>query len=583
MTAGNANDDFDDELLSAYVDGELTASERALVEERIKSDAGAAALVEEMRSLSSAIKSLPRETLGRDLRAGVLAEVEQARADLAQHGPAAQHDAATLAPPVDRWAGMRRGLVWSALAIAATVLVAVFQPAEVEQKERELARAEQRELRDAADANRVELQERRAGLSDESGVSKEKEQESVDKLAETNGTVAEAPPPPGPSGSMSANGVKQAEAKALEARPTEELAAPAAPAPLTASALEAEQMAQEPSSLPAAGTSLDAMFAESGESNRSDATLQESLERSTPLVTSRSAASSEEAASKPADAPAAFGMGGMGGGGAEPRGGAALDAATPANAPANLAAKAEASGEADAEPTKQVMLKLARPDGAVRFRELLAESQISPASEEYREYRRRHAAGESIGESTRKLATLQKADAEGIDQAEKKAKSDAADDALRSFYFFSELDRGEMDADRWGGRGGEQGQGQAGWSDQVVQPGQADGEQLVWVEASPEQIDALLEKCRAAETAFATVELNDPLASATAKLGTPLRTKDGTDAKSLAFKVRPMGDAAIATRERVLFVLKPPTILPAGPAPTTAAPAAKAAGASGAK
>ena len=51
------------------------------MEERLRSDPMAAALVDELRSLSSAIKSLPRETLSRDLRVGVLAEVEQAQAD----------------------------------------------------------------------------------------------------------------------------------------------------------------------------------------------------------------------------------------------------------------------------------------------------------------------------------------------------------------------------------------------------------------------------------------------------------------------------------------------------------------------
>ena len=88
MMAQTNHDDFDDELLSAYVDGELTAAERALVEERLGRDPAAAALVDELRGLSSAIKSLPPQTLGRDLRAGVLAEIDEARADLAKHGPA---------------------------------------------------------------------------------------------------------------------------------------------------------------------------------------------------------------------------------------------------------------------------------------------------------------------------------------------------------------------------------------------------------------------------------------------------------------------------------------------------------------
>ena len=100
---------------------------------------------------------LPRETLGRDLRAGVLAEVEQARADLDRHGPA------TLPlEPIDRWQGIRRGLVWSALAIAATVVVAMFQPVEVNQGDRKLARAEKRD----AEVEKLGRTERRLRVSD---------------------------------------------------------------------------------------------------------------------------------------------------------------------------------------------------------------------------------------------------------------------------------------------------------------------------------------------------------------------------------------------------------------------------------
>jgi negative regulator of sigma E activity len=164
MSAGNPNDDFDDELLSAYVDGELTAAERALVDERLRSDPAAAALVEELRGLSSAIKSLPPQTLGRDLRAGVLAEIDEARADLAKRGPAT-----LTAPPVDRRAGMRRGLIWSAMAIAAAVLVALFQPAEIVQEERELARAEQDKLRESTAVKKVAPEESKSELADVGG------------------------------------------------------------------------------------------------------------------------------------------------------------------------------------------------------------------------------------------------------------------------------------------------------------------------------------------------------------------------------------------------------------------------------
>jgi len=115
------NDDFDDELLSALVDDELTAAERAQVEERLKSDSRARALVEELRALSTAVKSLPEEQLPRDLRSAVMASIARGAVD---------QEPVALSMPTssERWALRRRGLVWSAIAIAAAVLLSVTQP-----------------------------------------------------------------------------------------------------------------------------------------------------------------------------------------------------------------------------------------------------------------------------------------------------------------------------------------------------------------------------------------------------------------------------------------------------------------------
>jgi anti-sigma factor RsiW len=149
----DSDDQFDDELLSAYVDDELTPQERARVESRLRSDPHAARMVEELRSLSSAIKSLPRETLGRDLRAEVQADIDRAKA-------AAADDKHLLPPiaPYDRWAGYRRGLVWSAMAIAATLMLVMMTAKQAGQDERTVAKVNQREeaasdRRDAVDDN----------------------------------------------------------------------------------------------------------------------------------------------------------------------------------------------------------------------------------------------------------------------------------------------------------------------------------------------------------------------------------------------------------------------------------------------
>ncbi|HEX6963921.1 MAG TPA: zf-HC2 domain-containing protein [Lacipirellula sp.] len=116
----NVNDNFNDELLSAYVDGELTADERAAVEERLRADPHVAELVEELRSISSAIKSLPRETLGHDLRASIQAELDETRVD-------AQRQVIPLSEPLDPPRGFYRGFLWSTIAIAAALMIMFLQ------------------------------------------------------------------------------------------------------------------------------------------------------------------------------------------------------------------------------------------------------------------------------------------------------------------------------------------------------------------------------------------------------------------------------------------------------------------------
>ena len=69
---------FDDELLSAYLDDELTPEERARVEERMAADPRARQLLEELRAVSRAMKELPPATLGTDLRETVLRRAERA-------------------------------------------------------------------------------------------------------------------------------------------------------------------------------------------------------------------------------------------------------------------------------------------------------------------------------------------------------------------------------------------------------------------------------------------------------------------------------------------------------------------------
>lgn len=560
MMAQTNHDDFDDELLSAYVDGELTAAERALVEERLRSDPTAAALVDELRSLSSAIKSLPRETLGRDLRAGVLAEVEQARADLDSHGPAAQSHSTTLPlTPVDRWAGIRRGLVWSALAIAATVLIAIFQPAELAQDERELARAEKRQAAVVKADVEIEQLERRLRASEDAI------EESGDQLAAAKDAAEAEGLPPGLRGSLGARGVdasvadddsKNALPDAPATTPALEAAAPASTAvPMAVmpgikeagvDAMDAEAPAAEPAELDTLADS-----AVNGQPSADAVALQESFDRPGEALMAPLASSSEGAAPTAAGAPTGLAMGGRGGGGAEGLRGSAMYRFD------QQAGTADEARRAFQTPAAIVTLRLATPEGALRFKTLLAESEIVPAEDVDR--RQDFFGGQS----------LQFSRSAGGEQAAEEAKLDAADKAAtpeRSHYFFfSELKPEGADGAAAARLGTE------------VRSGEKQKESFenqVWVEATPAQLDALLLKCQDAEDAFAAVVVDEeaPLAkrAASAKSEMGLKRLTLNEPQELPPQSsNAASSVANEPRERVLFVLQPPAELPA----TEAAPA----------
>src|SRR6478609_3128068 len=67
MTDKPSHHELDDELLSAYMDGELSADERAAVEARLTTDQAAQQLLHELRSVSQSVQAMPTESLGRDL------------------------------------------------------------------------------------------------------------------------------------------------------------------------------------------------------------------------------------------------------------------------------------------------------------------------------------------------------------------------------------------------------------------------------------------------------------------------------------------------------------------------------------
>lgn len=130
-----------DELLSAYVDGELTAGERAQVEQLLAESVEARQIVAELRSLRSTFRQLPQHRLEADFPKKVLRQAERAMllgpiVAPADHVVASTREApaaekSVVAPPVhgdklplelSRWRKVAAGL-GALAAIAAAVLV----------------------------------------------------------------------------------------------------------------------------------------------------------------------------------------------------------------------------------------------------------------------------------------------------------------------------------------------------------------------------------------------------------------------------------------------------------------------------
>jgi anti-sigma factor RsiW len=118
------NDLPQEELLSAYLDGELTAAQRADVERRLAADPAAQQLLDELRALSSTLQSLPQERLRENLSRKVLRAAE--RRMLAEGDRGEQESTPT---PLDRTIPRRflnrRTLVWLSLTAAIAVMITI--------------------------------------------------------------------------------------------------------------------------------------------------------------------------------------------------------------------------------------------------------------------------------------------------------------------------------------------------------------------------------------------------------------------------------------------------------------------------
>lgn len=135
--------EFPDELISAYLDGELSPAEKVRVEEQLMDSAEHRRLFEELKALRRSLQALPAESLGDDFAARVLRRAE--RELLAEAAPQEKTFSAAEEPRLRQASpkserGVRRGLMWSIIATAAAVGFVVFGPL-FSDRQRDLARA----------------------------------------------------------------------------------------------------------------------------------------------------------------------------------------------------------------------------------------------------------------------------------------------------------------------------------------------------------------------------------------------------------------------------------------------------------
>src|SRR5688572_24685920 len=136
MSDYDRQSELDDELLSAYLDDELSPEDRAAVEARLATDPSAQQLLHQLRAVSEAVQALPQEVVGHDMRESILHQANAARrsataaglraadehADVSNGQPSTSLDDA----PKLTIGRTRRGWVWASLAIAAALLIMVF-------------------------------------------------------------------------------------------------------------------------------------------------------------------------------------------------------------------------------------------------------------------------------------------------------------------------------------------------------------------------------------------------------------------------------------------------------------------------
>jgi len=140
------NDPLQDERISAYLDGELTDEERTAFEIELTTDPDRRQLLDELRSLSTALGGLEQHSLGNQFHQQVLRQAE--RAVLTQSAGDETPDITSQAErsPVTIRSETplgysRRGWAWASMAVAAALLLMIVQH-EFDEPEYQVAKLE---------------------------------------------------------------------------------------------------------------------------------------------------------------------------------------------------------------------------------------------------------------------------------------------------------------------------------------------------------------------------------------------------------------------------------------------------------
>ena len=124
-----------EELISAYLDGELTSDEQLLVEEALRDDPQSRQLLEDLQSLHDRLQAIPRSEPSRDYTEQILRRAERAiLTGTTEPGSSLLSDESPAAPtvtlPTDKTSpGNWKHVIWASTALAATLLlVLLFRP-----------------------------------------------------------------------------------------------------------------------------------------------------------------------------------------------------------------------------------------------------------------------------------------------------------------------------------------------------------------------------------------------------------------------------------------------------------------------